>query len=135
MSLRTNSRIVIDTNVLISGILWGGKPWNIIKSWREGKFLLVISPFILAELVGILERNNLKKIENEVVIEELRQKSIKLIPSQKTDICRDKKDNQILDLCLAGRADYLVTGDKDLLYLKKFKTTKIVTPKIFLSKI
>ena len=132
MSLSIKQRVVIDTNVLISGTLWGGKPGSVIKQYRQDKFIILISPFILAELANFLEEYHIEKKQREIIINEFKTKPIKVIPPKKVTICRDKKDNQILDLCLAGKADFLITGDKDLLVLKKFGETKIVKPKEFL---
>jgi len=134
MSLSIKQRVVIDSNVLISAILWGGKPGIIIKDWRKNLFILLISPFILAEVASFLEDYGVEHNEREKTIDEFKNKSIKIIPPRKVHICHDQKDNQVLDLCLAGRADYLITGDKDLLVLKKFKVTRIVNPDIFLKK-
>jgi len=132
MSLLTKLRVVIDSNVLISGLIWGGNPGTVIKKWRSNSFILLISPFILAELVNFLEQHGIGDNEKEVIVNEFQTGATKVIPSRKVDICRDKKDNQVLDLCLAGKADYLVTGDKDLLVLKELKKTKIASPKEFI---
>jgi len=132
MSLSTKPRVVIDTNVLISGTLWGGKPGLIIKHYRRGKFTVLISPFILAELANFLEEYHIEEEQRRIILNEFESTPIKIIPPKKVTICRDTKDNQILDLCLAGKADFLITGDKDLLALKKFRDTKILRPKEFL---
>ncbi|MFN4212450.1 MAG: putative toxin-antitoxin system toxin component, PIN family [Microgenomates group bacterium] len=74
----------------------------------------------------------MSQYDKEAIINELTTKSIKINPPPQINICRDKKDNQILNLCFTGKANYLITEDKDLLILKKFKNTKIVAPKRFL---
>ncbi|MBI4999721.1 putative toxin-antitoxin system toxin component, PIN family [Candidatus Gottesmanbacteria bacterium] len=132
MSLSIKPRVVIDTNVLISGVLWGGKPGLVIKNYRQSKFTLFVSPFILGELANFLEEYHVKKEQREIILNEFKTKSIKIIPSRKIKICRDEKDNQVLDLAFDCRADYLITGDKDLLSLGTFKQTKILKPKEFL---
>lgn len=128
MNLSTKLRVVLDTNVLISGVLWGGKPGSIIKRWRKEQFILLMSPFILAEFVNFLHESHIERKEKERIIHEFETKSVRINPAKKVDICRDKKDNQILDLCLAAKADYLITGDNDLLVLNIFEGTKIVKP-------
>jgi len=135
MSSLIKPRVVLDTNVLISGTLWGGKPELVIKHYRQGKFTVLISPFILAELANFLEGHHIEKEQREIIVNEFGTTPIKIIPPKKITICRDSKDNQILDLCLAGRADFLITGDKDLLALKKFRGTKILKPKEFLKRL
>jgi len=117
---------------LISGTLWGGKPGSVLRQYRQRKFSILISPFILAELSNFLEEYHIKKKERETILNEFKTRSIKIIPQKKVNVCRDKKDNQILALCLAGKADFLITGDKHLLSLKKFGNTKILKPKEFL---
>lgn len=82
-----------------------------------------------------MEQHGIGSNEKELIINKLQAGAIKIIPSRKVNICRDKKDNQVLDLCVVGKADYLVTGDKDLLVLKKFKKTKIVSPREFIESV
>jgi len=53
------------------------------------------------------------------------------LPSEKIDVCRDKKDNFLLEVALEGKADYLITGDEDILVLGSFHNTKIIRPKDF----
>ena len=132
MSSSTKQRVVLDANVLISGVLWGGKPGLIIKWYRQGTFALFISPFILAELANFLEEYQVDKKHRETILQEFKTRPVKIIPPKKVSICRDNKDNQILDLCLAAHANLLVTGDRDLLALKEFEKTKIVNPGAFL---
>lgn len=135
MNSSTRPRVVIDTNVLISGFYWGGTPKKIIDFWKKEKFNHYVSPGSATELVNLLIRfgtpqNKIRNLKNLLV-----NHSYKVIPKQKVRLCRDPKDNQFLELCLAASVDYLVTGDKDLLSLKKFKSTLILTPKQFLDKI
>jgi len=124
--------VVVDTNVFVSAFIWGGNPKKIIELWMNDKFFLLTSPFLVAEILLILEKFGLGKEDLQGLKEILERNSLRFFPQIKIFLCRDKKDNQILDLCLAGKADFLITGDKDLLALKKFKKTKIVLPKDFL---
>lgn len=125
-------RVVIDTNVFISGLIWGGNPKIILESWLRGKFTLLMSPYLCFEIVSVYERFNNPKEDVERLKLYLETQTIKIFPRKKVNVCRDKKDNQILGLCLVGEADFLITGDKDLLSLKKFGNTKILKPKEFL---
>lgn len=125
-------RVVIDTNVFISGLIWGGNPKIILESWLRGKFTLLMSPYLCFEIVSVYERFNNPKEDVERLKLYLETQTIKILPRKKVNVCRDKKDNQILGLCLVGEADFLITGDKDLLSLKKFGNTKILKPKEFL---
>lgn len=91
-----------------------------------------MSPYLCFEIISVYERLNNPKEDVEKLKLYLETQTIKIIPRKKINVCRDKKDNQILALCLAGDADFLITGDKDLLSLKKFGDTKILKPKEFL---
>lgn len=132
MNLSIRLRVVIDTNVFISGLIWGGNPKIILESWLQGKFSLLMSPYLCFEIVSVYERFNNPKEDVERLKLYLETQTIKIVPRKKINVCRDKKDNQILGLCLVGEADFLITGDKDLLFLKKFGNTKILKPKEFL---
>lgn len=128
-------RVVIDSNVFISGYIWAGKPAKIIDLWLDDKFSLLISNLVITELITHLQVAQVNKNKIEEIIEIFKNQSTLLNPPKKVHICRDSTDNQILDLCLTGKADYLITGDKDLLVLKSFKNTKIVTPDFFLKNV
>lgn len=130
----TKLRVVVDTNVFVSAFIWGGTPKKVITKWLKGEFILLVSPFLLTEIVLVLERFGFSKKDLQKLRHILEGQSLKFVPKRKVTLCRDKKDNQILDLCLTGKADYLVTGDKDLLAVKKFQKTKIVSAKEFLNK-
>jgi putative PIN family toxin of toxin-antitoxin system len=80
----------------------------------------------------VYQRFNNPKEEVDKLLFYLETKTIKIIPKNKVKVFRDEKDNQILALFLAGNADFLITGDKDLLAVKEFKKTKIVKTKEFL---
>ena len=134
MRLSIRPLVVIDTNVFLSAYVWGGIPKQVIKLWQNGRFNLLYSTEALFELVSLLavfkfDPDRIKKIKQEI-----EERAKKIIPSEKVTLCRDPKDNQFLELCLAASADYLITGDKDLLVLKKFQQTQIFSPKQFLGK-
>ena len=103
--------------------------------FAKGKFKLYVSPGTAAELISLLIRFEVPQAKTRNIKKILTTHSIRIIPQQKVILCRDPKDNQFLELCLAASADYLVTGDKDLLVLKKFGQTQIFSPKQFLGRI
>ena len=135
MNSSTGPRVVIDTNVLISGFYWGGIPKQIISLWLKGRFRLYVSPGTAAEFIYLLIRFGVPQVKIRNIKKILTTHSVRIIPKQKVTLCRDPKDNQFLELCQAASADYLITGDKDLLVLKKFRQTQIFSPKQFLGKI
>ena len=129
----TRLRIVVDTTVFVSAFIWGGQPKKVIKKWLEGEVILLLSPFLLSEIILVLKRFDFSQGDLQKIRHILENNSLKFLPGGKIRVCRDEKDNQVLDLCLAGQADFLVTGDKDLLTLKKFRRTQILSPKEFLT--
>ena len=125
-------KVVIDTNVFISGILYGGNAEAILTLVRDRIVSLVISPETSVELFRKLHQFS---VEDEIVEDLdilLDTHTIKVIPNRKIQSSRDPKDNMFLDVAIAGHADYLISGDKDLLVLKKIESTAIVSPKNFL---
>lgn len=130
-------RVVLDTNVFLSGVVWGGKPAKIIEKWAESEFKLLVSEDTFSELLKkanqkIQEYNLDPKLFVEIYTN-LRRFANWVEPKKKVTICRDFKDNILLEVALTGKADFLVSGDKDLLVLKKFKKTKIISPADFLA--
>jgi putative PIN family toxin of toxin-antitoxin system len=127
-------RVVLDTNVIISG-LWSGPPRKIIDSWQEGKIQVIISPEILTEYLEVLERFNLPSETQEdfllLFIEFARTVFVK--PSHTALVIKeDPADNKFLSCALEGKADYIVSGDRHLLQLSHHKTIPIITPREFI---
>ncbi|OGD92984.1 putative toxin-antitoxin system toxin component, PIN family [Candidatus Curtissbacteria bacterium RIFCSPHIGHO2_01_FULL_41_44] len=126
-------KVVVDTNVLLSGILFGGNPRKIITAWLGKQYVLCISPELKAEIIDKLRSKfDLPLTTVEIIEDALDLYSEKYIPGKKVNLCRDPNDNFLLELALESRADYLVSGDKLVLELKQYKSTKIITPKEFL---
>lgn len=134
MSSSKKPKVVVDTNTFISAIFWGGNSLKVINLWRlEEKYDLLISPEILAEIISKLKYKF--RLPRSLLTEWkdlLESKAILVIPRIKVNLCRDPKDNILLEASGESKANYLITGDKDLLVLKKFKKTKILKPSQFL---
>lgn len=126
-------KVVIDTNVFISGILFGGNPQKILEAWLHQKFILCLSPELKAEILGKLERKFLLPAENLHTIEQsLDRYSEKYVPKKKVILLKDLNDNFLLALSEKSQADYLVSGDKQVVELKRYKNTTILIAKEFL---
>ena len=132
-------RVVLDTNVLLSGIAYPASiPGKIIAAWRYGSVDVVLSGFILDELRRVLPRLANSHLLSAVEIEDLvdilsiQVEIVDPLPNQTPDL-RDPNDLPVLGTLLAaqraGGADYLVTGDKDLLAMSG--SFPIVTPAQF----
>lgn len=127
-------RVVLDSNILISALVYGGKPDQIYNLILDKQAIAITSPILLSELREIL----IKKFKFELDrIEQLEQiishNFIVVNPGKIIALTRDEDDNRVLEAALEGGCSYIITGDKDLLDLKTFKNIKILTPDTFLS--
>jgi hypothetical protein len=127
-------KVVIDTNIWISYLL-GSLLQGMDEKILSKEIKVVVSEEMLKELSEVASRPKFKNIFTAKRIKELfsllDSYAIVVSPSQKVNVCRDGKDNFLLEVALEGEADYLVTGDEDLLVLDPFYNTKIVKPKDF----
>lgn len=126
-------RAVLDTNVTLSALLWGGPPERLIEVAGEGGLELFASDALLAELAAILSRQMFaaKLVEKGVSGRELvaRYSQIARIvePAQIASVVRrDPPDDAVLACALAAQADFVVSGDNDLLNLKHFQRIPIL---------
>ncbi|HEY1647920.1 MAG TPA: putative toxin-antitoxin system toxin component, PIN family [Terracidiphilus sp.] len=127
-------RVVLDTNVLVSGLAYPASiPGRILRAWQQGGLSVVLSRYILDEMAAVLPR----LARNTLSPEEIRDLADSFLflaevvePSAASDeMLRDKADALVLGTLLASGADYLITGDKDLLALAE--RYPIVTPAMF----
>jgi len=124
------SRVIIDTNLWISFLIT--KNFSFIDRYIETrKIILLFSEELIEEFLTVVARPKFLKYFAEEDINELMKIienfSFLIQVSSDVDYCRDEKDNFLLNLAIDGKADYLVTGDQDLLELKKLGKTKIIT--------
>ena len=128
-------RIVLDTNVLISAILFGDKPRSVLDLVISGSVDCTLSTVILDELKDVLQRPKFG-FSAEVcfhIIEELHGACDIISPSVSVDVIRsDPDDNRILECAKESQADFIVSGDHHLLDLGKFERIRIVTPADYL---
>jgi len=129
-------RVVIDTNILISALVFGGKIARLRFAWQEGCFTPLVSKVTTTELIRVLAypKFRLTPTEREDLLSDylLFCESVAmpdLLPA--TLDCRDPFDVPFLVLALVGEANYLVTGDRDLLVLKDDFSCQIVTAEDF----
>jgi putative PIN family toxin of toxin-antitoxin system len=126
-------RIVVDSNILISAIAFGGKPEEVVGLADRGEIRLFLSQFILDEVRRVLLRPKFSVAPSDVeeFLDFLRYKRVRRrTPALR--VSRDPKDNPILECAVAAKADFLVTGDRDLLDLERHEKIAIVTPADFL---
>jgi len=128
--------VVLDTNILISAVLFKGTPLKILKFCIiEEKIDVAISPELMAEFVGKLKYKFGIDAQTLAELKELiEQSTLNFLPKYTTKICRDDSDNMILDLAIYAKAGFIITGDKDLLALKNHNGIEIMTAAGFLEK-
>lgn len=129
-------KAVIDTNVWVSALLGTGVPKKLKDRMAQDNFRPICSAQLVDELIDVLARpkfvGKITDIDAAELVRLLRTAALFVEPEQIDATSRDPKDDVFLACALAGGADYLVTGDDDLLSLVGFRGTKIVTPREFL---
>jgi putative PIN family toxin of toxin-antitoxin system len=125
-------RVVLDTNVIIAAFSARGLCAEVFEVCLEGHDI-VISQYILSETKeNLLHKFHLPRRVVQEIIEYLRDVTEAVEPEViDKPVCRDKSDDSIIGTALGGDAVFIITGDKDLLVLKKYKGIKIVTPREF----
>ena len=131
-------RIILDTNLWISFLI--SKDFRDLDKLIENKkILFLFSKELLEEFISVSQRPKFHKYFSDFNIKELLRlfdEYGKMVSIKSSfNKCRDKKDNFLINLAIDGKADYLVTGDNDLLELREIGKTKIVTIKDFISTI
>jgi putative PIN family toxin of toxin-antitoxin system len=130
-------RVILDTNILLSMVL-GGKIGDINDAWKAEKFLLVVSDEIVSEYFEVLQRPkfNLKSSTIAVVMGRIYRKAEFVLPQERIGGAQpDAKDYKFLEAAVAGRVDFIVSGDKHLLDLSNFRNIPILTGRVFLNQL
>ena len=125
-------KLVLDTNIFISAFYWGGNPQRLINRIIEGLDELYISNEILSEIISVMNRPKFKTqpeiIDNYIkTIEKIGKKVF--VSGKLKGICRDKDDDNKIECGTLCKADYIITGDDDLLVLNKYQQMGIITVK------
>lgn len=121
-------RLVLDTNVLISALHFGGRPRRLLEAILSGRHQLVAGNAILVELEAVLvETCRWERGRAAAARSEVEAVSDIVTPVAAPHVCRDPDDDEILAIAIAGKADALVTGDSDLLALRTYEGVRIVT--------
>ena len=131
-------KIVCDTNILISGVLFGGKPREILRLCSSGNVVNCISPDILKEIEAVLLRPKFGLKEEQVyeIVRLFRDTFTLVSPDRRLSVVTaDPDDNRILEAALAADADAIVSGDAHLLDLVNWNGTPVLSADTFLKKI
>ncbi|CAN5177282.1 putative toxin-antitoxin system toxin component, PIN family [soil metagenome] len=138
--MKPGVRVVLDTNLLLSSLISrGGVPDQVYRVWEGGGFDLLTSGWQLGELNRASRypklRKYIKPAEADAMIQGIRLGAVVLDELPEVDLAQDPDDGPLLATAIAGRADYLVTGDKGVLELQTVEDTRIVTPRRFLDEV
>ncbi len=132
-----NFRIVIDTNVVVSALIFASS--SSMKAFTLAKLrgTILVSNDVLSELTNVLSRSKFDRYITSEIREDFLASLMleaEIVPiTEKITACRDPKDNKFLELAISGYADYLITGDQDLLVLHPFRNLQIITVSNFLN--
>ncbi len=132
----SKNRIVIDTNVLVSALLVKKSvPFQVVSiAFEQG--IILYSNTTFSELQQVLSRRKFDKYitpeERNIFLLKFSNESEFVEIQEKIQACRDAKDDKFLELAVNGSADFIVTGDADLLILNHFREIDIITPEAFI---
>lgn len=130
-------RAVLDTNLLISYLMTNGETLSrIMIHWEQGHFIYLQSPQILDELINASNRPKLRryiKTDPQPLLDLIKMDAEHTLGNlELPEACRDPKDDKFIACAVEGNANYIVSGDKDLLDLDVYQMIKIIRPRNFL---
>jgi len=131
-------KIVVDANMFISALIWDGNPESVIDRAADRSDLLFISDAIVDEIERTLRKPKFGRSEDRVVsfVSYIKKigKTVTISPQHRiTGVCRDPDDDKYIECALAAGADYIISGDRDLLELKEYGGIKIVNARDYLN--
>ncbi|MBI2137721.1 putative toxin-antitoxin system toxin component, PIN family [Candidatus Woesearchaeota archaeon] len=126
-------KLILDTNTIVSAFFWEENEAELFRKIEEGRAELCITIEILKEVEEVIKRPKFNEVMKKAVStpDQIMQKISSLshliiAPKLNTKLCRDEKDNKFLECAESAKADYIVSGDEDLLSLKEYKGIPIV---------
>ena len=130
-------RVVLDTNVIISALFFGGSPRKLIERFFNGDFTVFVSPPIVQEYVETYADIHRKYSDrgNPLLLQKVIEKSQVVLPKNDISVCRDKDDDKFISCAVESKCLYIVSGDNDLLSLETVSGVEIVTISDFLKKL
>jgi putative PIN family toxin of toxin-antitoxin system len=130
-------KVVLDTNVFVSGIFFSGPPYQILKAWRDEKIELVVSPDILDEYrrVGEILAEDHPSIDlGPMLALVIQNTAVYSAPSPPDAVCEDPDDDKFLACALASESTVIVSGDKHLLAVSGYRGIEVLKPRDFVNK-
>lgn len=130
-------KVILDTNVFVSGVFFSGPPYQILKAWRDGKFQIIVSPDILDEYhrVGEILAGDYPGIDIKPMLDYVIQYAeiYSTIPLTEA-VCNDPDDDKFVACALASGSTIIVSGDKHLLNVSGYRQIEILKPRDFVNK-
>ena len=131
--VRAPIKVVLDTNVLVSSLIFGGKPQQIENLILEKRVVGITSLTLLAEFIDVLtKRFRFNEFRLKQTEKKIKKNFTIVLPTSTIKIVKDDSDNRVLEAAVEGNCYCVVTGDKELLNLGKFRGIRIVSPSEFL---
>jgi putative PIN family toxin of toxin-antitoxin system len=130
-------KVVVDTNVFLSGVFFAGHPYTILDAWRRGQIEIVLSAEILAEYQATAGRlsNSYPDVDFATWIELVALKaSLVTAPALPNQVCTDPDDDKFLACALASGATVVTSGDKALLRVSGYRDIEVLSPAVFVAK-
>lgn len=128
-------RVVLDTNILVSGIFWGGIPSKILEEWVSEKFELLLSEDILKEYERVLFK--ISKGKKDQLVNQwllfIAENSLIVNVKKRFKLSVDPDDDKFIECAVAGNAKYIVSGDSHLLDLKNVMNIEILLASEFIN--
>lgn len=125
-------RLILDSNIYIAAFATRGLCSDIFEYCLKNCEIILCEEILIEVKNKLLNKIKLPKNTVKEIVSFIYEKTTSIIPQEvPPDACRDKRDLMVLGLALVADAKYIITGDKDLLVLKNFKKTKILTPRGF----
>ncbi len=137
MKIVLDLKVVMDTNVFVSGVFFSGPPYQILKAWQSGEFELVVSPEILEEYrrVGEILAEERPAIDLKPVLNFVLEHATIYKPSLlKEPVCEDPDDDKFFACALASQSKIIISGDKHLLKVSGYQGIEVLKPREFVDR-
>ena len=126
--------VVLDTNVFVSGIFFKGPPFEILKAWMEGRIVMVLSPEVFEEYMRVIHAisDQFPEVDAHPFLR-LASRSARMVPDGMlpVGVCSDPSDDKFLSCAVQGKAECIISGDKQLLKASGYQGICVLTPRRF----
>ncbi len=130
-------KVVLDTNVVVSGIFYSGPPSDILRAWEQRRFRLVLTLPIFEEYKDVAVRIgvhfpaiNINRLMDLIIVESDLCSPVALAHP----VCTDPKDDKFIAAAIGGKADVIISGDKHLLEVSGYHGISVLTPRVFIDR-